>query len=222
MPFLTYDEGKLIGAGANVYFAPFATTKPVQFNDVFDGTSPYAPKTGWSLFGATSAAPTIGRTITTAGFSIQQSNTTLLEEPTDISRTLTVPIAEFSPANLALLEESTSATFAAAVKRGPGNKIPFGTIESFSSFRIAIATMKSKKQGVNTEGAGGLKRGAFVSWIGYNASLVGDSLSTSIGKGELSAISVQFKLYPDPTETVVGKEYGFWSIEDGNVTVATV
>lgn len=222
MAFLTYDETNLIGAGARVLYTPFATTIPVFPSDIFDGTSPYAPKTGWLDFGATSGPPVIGRNITTAGFNIQQTTTTLLEEINEIDRTLTVPIAEFSPTILALLEESTVATYAAASKRGTGKKVAFGNINSFSSFRLALFTQKSKQQGINTEGVTGVTRGAFFGWTAYKASFAAGNLQASIGRGTLAELSVEFKIYPDPAVSTVNGEAGFWMVEDATQTIATV
>lgn len=214
MAFLKYDEDNLIGAGARVLYAPFSTTIPTYPSDIFDGTSPYAAVTGWQDFGATSAAPQISRNLTTAGFNIQQSTSVLLEEPTEIVRTLTVPIAEFAPAILAVLEESSVSTFASAAGRAAGSKVPFGNIFSLSSFRLALAVQKSKQQSIVTEG-GTLERGPFVTWVAYKASLVGNDIQTSIARGELASFNVQFKLYPDPTQTTEGEEMGFWAVETG-------
>jgi hypothetical protein len=218
MAFQKYNESNLVGAPARVLYTPFTTTLPTNFTDIIDGVEPYAPKTNWLDFGATSGPSVIGRNLTTAGFQIQQTTTTLLEEPTDLTRTLTVPIAEFAPAILALLEESTVSTFAAATGRAGGSKIPFGTINSLSSFRIALIAQQSKQQGVNTE-PGGATRGAFVAWVSYKASLLGDNLQTSIARGTLADLSVQFKVYPDPTQTTPGAEAGFWIRENSGATL---
>lgn len=221
MAFLTYDENNLIGAGARVMYAPYSTTIPAFPSDIFDGTSPYAPASGWLDFGATSGPPVIGRNITTAGFNIQQTSTVLLEEITEINRSLTVPIAEFSPTILALLEESTVATYAAAAKRGTGSKVAFGNINSFSSFRLALFAQKSKQQGVVTEGATTVTRGAFFGWTAYKASFAAGNLQASIGRGTLAELSVEFKVYPDPDVATVNGESGFWMLENGGQTVAT-
>jgi hypothetical protein len=217
--FLTYDQNNLIGAGANVYYAPFSTTRPAYMSDIFDGTDPYGTKTGWAKFGATSGPPVIARNLTVAGFQIQQTNVTLLEEPTDLKRTLQVPIAEFSPTILALLEESTAATYASGTKRGTGTNVPFGNINSLSSFRLAVFARKSKQQGLVTETATSKTRGAFFGWVAYKASLSGDNLQTSIARGALADITVTFNLYPDPAVTTEGAEMGMWMSEDAGQSI---
>jgi hypothetical protein len=222
MSFLRYDETNLIGAGARVLFAPVSVAVPATGKDIFDQVDPYDPKTGWIDFGATSAGPQISRNLTTAGFNIQQDQSTILEEPTEITRTLTVPIAEFRPEIIAMFEESASSVVAAAVKLGSGKKVPFGNIFSLSEFRLALAARKSKKQGIVTEGSGGspVTRGAFFIWSAYRASLAGDNLQTTIARGDLANASVQFKLAPEPTVTTEGQEYGFWLAEDAPQTIA--
>lgn len=222
MSFLRYDETTLIGAGARVLIAPFSATLPATGKDVFDQVSPYDPKTNWTDIGSTSAGPQIGRNLTTAGFNIQQVDTTILEEPTDITRTLTIPIAEFRPDILAIVEESAAAAVTAGVKQGSGQKVPFGNILSLSNYRLALAVKKSRKQGLVQEGTGAspLTRGAFAIWVAYNASIVGENLQTTIERGNLANLALQFKLYPDPTQTTEGAEMGFWLIEDAPQTIA--
>jgi hypothetical protein len=160
--------------------------------------------------------------LTVAGFNIQQDQSVILEEPTEITRTLDVPMAEFRSDLLALLEESAASNIAAAVKLGTGKKVPFGNIFSLSQFRLALGVRKSKKQGIVTEGSGGspVTRGAFVWWVAYNASLTGGTLQSTIARGNLASQPVQFKLAPDPTISTEGAEYGFWATEDAPQTVA--
>lgn len=222
MAFLRYDEANLIGAGARVLYAPTTVAVPTTPKDIFDNTDPYDPKTGWVDIGATTAGPQISRNLTTAGFTIQQSTSTILEEPTELTRTLTVPIAEFRDDLLEMAEEANSSNITAAAKLGTGTKVPFGNIFSLSEFRLAVAIRKSKKQGVVTEGSGAnpVTRGAFVVWVAYRASLVGDNLQTTLARGEVSSIPVQFKLSADPTQTTEGAEMGFWAIEDAPQTVS--
>jgi len=224
MAFLRFDQTNLVGAGARVLYAPVSVAVPANPSDIFDNASPYNPKTGWVDFGATSAGPQISRNLTTAGFNIQQSSTTILEEPTELVRTLTVPMAEFRDDILAMAEESASSTYAAATKLGAGKKVPFGNIFSLTEFRLAVAVRKSKKEGIITEGSGAspVLRGAFVVWTAYRASLVGDNLQTTLAKGDLASLPVQFKLAPDPTMTTEGAEMGFWATENAPQTVALV
>lgn len=216
---LKYNGANLLKAPARVLYAPFATTIPTYPSDIFDGTDPYAVKTGWVDFGATSGPPVISRTFTTSGIVIEQSDTSLYDEVTEMTRTLQIPIAEFSPANLAVLEESTAATYASGTKRGSGTTVPFGSIDSLSSFRLAVVGMRSKQQGTVTETVGPKTRGSFVVWTAYKASLTGDSLAASLGRNETSNLSVSFKLYPDPTVTTTNGTFGRWLIEDSGISV---
>lgn len=216
---LKYNGENLLKAPARVLYAPFATTLPVYPSDIFDGTDPYAVKSGWVDFGATSGPAVIGRNMTTEGITIEQSATTLYDEIKEITRTLTVPIAEFAPSILAMLEESTVSTYASGTKRGAGSSVPFGQIDSLSSFRLALASVRSKQQGVVTETVGPKTRGALVVWTAYKASLSGDNLQASISRNTLADMSVTFKLYPDPAVTTTNGEVGKWMFEDDGQSV---
>lgn len=216
---LKYNGENLLKAPARVLYAPFATTIPTYPSDIFDGTDPYAVKSGWVDFGATTGPPVIARNMTTEGITIEQTTTALYEEPKEINRTLTVPIAEFSPAILAVLEESTVSTYASGTKRGAGSSVPFGNINSLSSFRLALVAVRSQQQGVVTETVGPKTRGAFVVWTAYKASLSGDNLQTSIGRSATADLSVSFKLYPDPAVTTTNGEFGKWMFENPGQSV---
>jgi hypothetical protein len=195
---LKYNGANLLKAPARVLYAPYSTTAPTTPASVFDGTDPYAVKSGWVDFGATSGPPVLSRNITTnGGIVIEQTTTTLYEDPATTERTLQIPIAEFSPAILALLEESTVATYASGTKLGAGSSVDVGDIQSFTAFRLAVIATRSKAQGLVTETVGPKTRGAFVGFVAFNAALSGDNLQTSIGRTATADLAVTFKLYPD-------------------------
>lgn len=217
---LKYNGENLLKAPARVLYAPYDDADvPVDPADIFDGTDPYAVVSPWVDFGATSGPSVIGRALTTEGIVIEQSATSLYDEIKEITRTLTVPIAEFAPAILAVLEESTVATYASGTKLGAGSAVPFGNIDSLSSFRLALASVRSKQQGVVTETAGPKERGALVVWTAYKASLSGDNLQASISRNTLADMSVTFKLYPDPEVTTTNGEVGKWMFENPGQSV---
>lgn len=199
---LKYNGENLLKAPARVLYAPYATAAPAYPSDVFDGTDPYAVKTGWVDFGATTGPPVLGRNISTnGGMVIEQTTTALYEDPNSTERTLQIPIAEFSPTILSVLEEGTTGTYASGTKRGAGSYVDVSDINSFSAFRLAMIAVRSKQQGVVTETSGPVTRGAFVGVLAFNASLGGDNLSTSIGRNVQGELSVTFKLYPDPNNS---------------------
>lgn len=222
MAFLEFDQANLIQSGARILIAPITATLPTTPKDIFDVTSPYAPKTNWTDIGATAAPSEIHRNLTTAGVSIEQSTSTLLEEPTDITRTLVIKAAEWRSDILAIAEESTASAVAAATKLGSGSKVPFGNIFSLSSYRLCLAGRRSKKSGIVTEGSGGspVTRGGLVVWAGFRASIVGEDLSSVFGKGQLTDIPLTFKLTPDPASTTEGQEFGWHYVEDVPQTIA--
>jgi hypothetical protein len=172
--------------------------------------------------GATSAPSEIHRNLTTAGVTIEQSTTTLLEEPTDLVRTLVIKAAEWRSDILEIAEESTAAAVTAAVKLGSGQSVPFGNIFSLSEYRLCLAGRRSKKSGLVQEGTGGspVTRGGLVVTCAYRASLIGEDLSSVFGKGQLTDIPLTFKLVPDPTITTEGAEMGFHYIETVPQTIA--
>lgn len=210
---LPYDINNLTGAAARVMLAPIDTDLPDVPADIFDQVSPYAPAGGtgadWFNAGATSGPLQVGRNMTLAGFTIEQSQTVLLEEPTEITYTVQVPFAELSPTVLQIInnsadpEDVTATTGASA-----GVKTSFGNIFDLTHYRIAFIVRKSKSQG-NVVEPGGRIRGRFFTYVGYDCSLTAENVQTNFGKGQLAAATVTFKLYPDSEVTDEGMEHGF-------------
>ncbi len=224
--FLPYDIDQLTGAAARVLLAPIGTTLPAKPADIYDQTAPYAPAGGtgaaWFNVGATSGPLQVGRNMALAGFNIEQSQTVLLEEPTEITYTVQVPIAELSPTMLQIINDSASPTgVAGTTGSGTGTKTPFGNVFDLTHYRIAFVVRKSKTQGEVIEGAGGKHRGRFVTYVGYDCSLTAENVQTNFGKGQLASATVTFKLYPDSGVTTEGEEHGFFFHEDAQtLTVA--
>lgn len=218
---LPYTLENLAGAAVRPMLAPITATLPVKASDVYDQKSPYDANGDWFNVGATSGPAQVSRNIVLAGYTIEQSQTVLLEEPTEVVYTVQIPFAELSPQTLRILNESPSSTaVAAGAADGAGVKTPFGNIFDLSHYRIALITRRVKKQGIVTETVGGRTRGRFLTYVGYDCTLQGENISTSFGKGQLSSAAITFKLYPDVAVTTEGEEHGFWFDENGAQTLA--
>jgi hypothetical protein len=126
-----------------------------------------------------------------------------------VVRQIAVPFAEFSSKMLAVLEES-----GLVETEGHATKVHHGSILELTSYRIALAVRKSKLQGVVTEGAGGHQRGRDLLWVGYNATISGDNVQLSFGRGDVAGGTITFDLSPDAAVTLEGTETGFWLLQD--------
>jgi hypothetical protein len=158
-----------------------------------------------------------------AGYTIEQSQTPLLEEPTEVQYTVQIPFAELSPKVLQILNEAPRTTAeVAATGRSSGVKTPFGNIYDLSHYRVAFVVRRTKAQGEVIEGAGGSAkhRGRFLVYVGYDCTISGENVQTNFGKGQLSQAAVTFRLYPDSAVTAEGEEHGFFFDEDAG-TIAT-
>jgi hypothetical protein len=212
---LPYTLDNLAGAAARCLIAPASAPLPAKLSDVFLQKDPYTPVSPWFDVGATAGPLQVGRNITVAGYTIEQSQTPLLEEPTEVQYTVQVPFAELRPEIVKLVNESPSSTAAAGTATdGSGVKTPFGNIFDLTHYRIAFVVRRVKKQGQVLEGVAGLARGRFLVYCGYDCTMQGENVQTSFGKGQLSQAAVTFRLYPDDTVTTEGEEHGFWFDED--------
>lgn len=210
---LPYTLDNLSGAAARCLLAPDTETLPDTPIDIYDQSTPYAPNGTWFDVGATSGPCQIGRQLAVAGYTIEQSQTVLLEEPTEITYTVQVPFAELSPEVLQIINDSGAIdTVAGGVLAGAGKRTPFGNIFDLTHYRIALVVRKSKKQGLVVEPT--LSRGRFLTFVGYDATLTAENVQTNLGKGQLASATVTFKLYPDTAVTAEGEEHGFWFDED--------
>jgi hypothetical protein len=215
---LPYNLDSLAGAAARVLIAPVTASLPVKGSDIFVQQSPYTVAGEWLDVGATSGPTVVHRNVTLGGYNIEQSQTMLVEEPTAIVHQLTVPFAELSPAVLGYVLNGTEVANS-AVTTGTGTGVhdtdlasttsTYGNIFDQDYYRIAMVVRRSKLQGVVTE-LTGLTRGSWVVFVGYQASMSAEDSAASFAKGTLANLPMTFNLYPDPTVTAEGEEFGFW------------
>lgn len=220
---LPYDINALTGAAARVMLAPYTETIPDNPVDIFDQVSPYVVNGTWFNVGATSGPVQTGRNLAVAGYTIEQSQTVLLEEPTEVTYTLQVPIAELSPEMLKIINDSAAdvdavAAITGAGASGAGSKTHFGNIFDLTHYRVAFVVRRSKSQGLVTE-PGGRTRGRFFTFVGYDATITAENVQSSFGKGQLASATITFKLYPDSTVTEEGAEHGFYFDENAGTLV---
>jgi hypothetical protein len=126
-----------------------------------------------------------------------------------------IPFAETSPAVQAIINQSAAgAAVAAGAADGSGIKTKFGSIDDLAPYRVAFMTRRRKAQGLVTETTTSKVRGRHLTFVGYNCSITGETVTQGFARGELAQSPVTFKLYPDTSITVAGEEYGFWFDED--------
>lgn len=214
-----YDLNNLAGGAIRALFAPIDETLPARIGDAIDLSSPYAPNGDWVDFGATTGPFTVNRSITKAGGNIQQEDSAILEEVTEVVRTVSAPFAELRPEIIQMIEEGAAS---AATTVGAGHsaqtKQPFGSIEELTQYRMMFIARRKKAQGTVREGvAGTVYRGRFLAYAAYRVELAAENISIPFEKGALASATVTFKLYPDPTITEPGEEYGAWFDEDAGI-----
>lgn len=213
--YFPYDINSIAQGPARVVFAPTSVAVPTKLSSVFLQKAPYTLATGWFDAGATTGPTVIGRSFATAGLSIEQDSTTILDEISDVSRTVTIPIGELTSDMLDIMEQSGGVTTVAA---GTGvdlgqTKVPFGTIVDLGTYRVAVIYRFRKSQGIVVEPTTLLERGRNAMYVGYVAKLTADNVQMSIGKNAIVGGSLAFKLESDPTVTAEGTEQGFWVYE---------
>ncbi len=219
---LPFEIDNLSGAAARVLLAPITAPRPTKSSEIYDLTSPYAVNTPWFDVGATAGPLQVSRNITVAGYTIEQSQTPLLEEPTEVTYSVQVPFAELSPKVLQILNEGvTELVTSPPAGSAAGTKTHFGNIYDLTHFRIAFVVRKTKAQGEVIE-PGGKKRGRYLTYVGYDCSMTGENVQTSFGKGQLSQAPVTFKLYPQDDIAAEGTEHGYYFDEDAQTVLAPV
>lgn len=212
MGFFGYDLTTLLKGRVNIYLAAYSVTRPTRIADIVDQESPYAPKTGWRLLGASSGATVYNPNVTTGNVNIQQTNVGLLREVTDVTRTIAVPACETTKENLTVFEESPGlVTVTAAAHKSAEKQVPVGSILDLSAYRVAFIGRFLKSQQEVIE-SGGTHRGAMVGFVGFNGAVL-DRGQVSFGEGELVTIPLTFTLDPDPAVTAEGTEVGMWVLE---------
>lgn len=212
-----YDIDNLLGGAVRVLYAPDTAPVPDSMADVFDMEAPYAAVTPWKDLGATKESFTYSRGFDTAGYEIQQVAGNVLEEITDITRTVQVSIAEFRPELLQMVEGGLAPGDVAAVAGASAQKVvKFGSFSSVSRWRFAFVSRRSQQSGTVTETDDSI-RGRFFMGVAYTAQLTADSVDFEQAKGDLSAVGVTFRLFPEPGQPPNG-EHGAWFDElDGTI-----
>ena len=215
-----YDLNNLLGGRVRVLFAPTSTSITLAggIDDVIEVNGGYAAQSGWTDLGATKDSFSYSRGFDTAGWEIQQIQGNVIEEVTDITRSISVSVAEIKPEHLQLIENAPSiATISAAAGRSAQKKIAFGAFSSITRYRFAFISQRSTASGVVTESSSAT-RGRFVMGVAYEAQISADEVEFEQTKGELSAATVTFTMFPASGQPS-GQEFGAWFTEDaGTIT----
>lgn len=216
-----YDINNLLSGAVSVLYAdPAVATIPDDISDVIAMVPPYASKTNWTYLGATREAFSYTRGFDSEGLEIQQSQSAILEEVTNINRAITLSMAEFNPFGFQLMENAPSvATVAASAGQGAQKRIAFGNFASIKRYRFAFISRRPQGAGLVTMPTG-LTRGRFVMGVAYQAQLQADEITMEQGKGTLTAVELAFGLFPETTiAQPEGQEVGAWFLEDtGTIT----
>jgi hypothetical protein len=220
---LPYTLDNLAGAACRVLLAPMDETPPLPeaASSIFaqQEAEEYKPVSPWFDVGATAGPTTTSRDLKTQGYTIEQSLTPLLEEPTEIGYTVSVPFAELTGAVLAVLYQGTSVSATAKENEGKthlidlaANITKFGNVFNLEHYRIAFVLRRNISQGIVKEEAG-KKRGRFLTFVGYDCSATTENTTASFAKGTLATMTMNFKLYPSSEVTTEGEEFGMWISE---------
>lgn len=204
---------------------PDLTALPASPVDVVDPLSPYAAKTHWLNVGATNGALSHARGRTLSDWRVQQRDAAVFRSVTDSTMQIGAPAVQLSPTLLAILEHSPGVeTIAAATGHAAYSIVPVGNITDLEEFAIAFLGFYKRAQGIIREGASDTKgRGRMFGYVGYRATLAGDTVTVTYDAGNMAAADLTFDLYPDPA-AVEDKEFGYHFEEDqgdGDVTIAT-
>lgn len=224
---LPYNLDNLAGAAVRVLIAPIAEEPalPVKLSDIHDQqkATKYKSVDPWLDVGATSGPTTTSRNLTTSGYNIEQSQTPLLEEPTEIGYTVSVPFAELTGAVLSILYQGATETVATKLTAEHTTDLAaditkFGNIFNLEHYRVAFVLRRNIAQGLVKEKAGNT-RGRFLAFVGYDASATAENTTASFAKGALATMTMNFKLQPDAAVTEEGEEFGFWLDEQAGTFV---
>lgn len=224
---LPFNIDNLAGAACRVLLAPKdeEPVLPKKGSDIFvqQEAGEYKSVSPWIDVGATAGPTTTSRNLTTAGYTIEQAQTPLLEEPTEIAYTVSVPFAELTGAVLAILYQGTPEEKAAVEVSSHTTDLAaaitkFGNIFTLEHYRIAFVLRRNIAQGIVKEKAGP-KRGRFLTFVGYDCSATAENTTASFAKGTLATMTMNFKLYPDAAVTTEGEEFGFWIDEKAGTFV---
>lgn len=215
-----YDIETLLGGAVRILYAETTQVVPTNIDDVFEmNGGGYVAKSGWTELGATKEGFSYSRNFDTEGQEIQQVAGNVLEEITDISRSIELSVAAFDARGFQLMENAPNVTsIAAGVGKSAQKKIAFGSFQSLKRYRWAFVSRRSNRSGVVTE-SGGATRGRFVMGTAYEAQLAADEIEMEQSKGELTAASLTWTMFPTDGQPS-GEEWGAWYLEEPGAIAA--
>lgn len=196
-----------------VLFAPITVTVPTRIADIVsqvaDINGLYQPVTGWNLFGIAGDNQETGRNFE-AG-EIESDNAGILfRRVTSFTPSIKVHMAELSPQNLKVLYNTRrTVAVAAAVGKSAETQIPYGTVEDFDHYRIAIIGQrpKSARPVVEPVASGGRTRGAMLVNVIYDAQITADDVTAQFDAQKLVDFELDFTGGP-VASLPFGEEYG--------------
>lgn len=214
-----YDLSKLLKGPCRFLRLPYEKTAPTKLIDILEVEGEYKPKTEWVDFGATTSGGAYGRQLQTAGYQIEQTTGNVDEEVTDAVRTVQGNFAELDSSFIQIMEQASSvATVAAAAGYSEEKQVKVGTIQSLTSYRIAIVARRGVGLGSDVKQKDGTTRGAMVAYVMYRAKITADQAAIQLARGQLASAPITFQAYPEPGKTQ-GQEHGFWIFEQaGTIT----
>jgi hypothetical protein len=204
------------------------TSKPGDLiipNDLLDlqeveKAAGYAAADGWDDFGGTTDGAAYGNQISTSGFDIDQSKSTVAETVQDVVRTVQVNAAQVSAEKLRILEQAVAVE---EVKAEPGRSaekhVPMGSVEALERYGIAFIGRRVRGQGADVTEPDGTVRGAMVAGVLFSASITGDQRAIQVAKGQLATAPLTFQAFPADGQEE-GHEFGLWIEEQPGTIVA--
>lgn len=213
---MPYDQAGALAGPARVLYAPISATVPDAFEDIvpFENTSgEYAAVGDWEDFGLAADAPTYNHSRETEGLEYEQSKGVLFEQLSEIARTFTAQVAEIRPETMKIVENTSSAieSVAAASGKSAVKKLPFGTYESLTPYRIAMVSYRPDGSAVVTESDGTIRPPAVVLVL-PRVVLGAEDSEFSFGSGEPVNAPISFNVINEDTLDA-GEEQGFWLFE---------
>lgn len=225
-----YDKLNALSGPARTLVAedPSSTAIPTSTADVIsmvaDVNGEYPAKTGWRDLGLAADAPGYSHDKDTSGLEYEQVRGVLFETVESIERQFTAQMAEFDADNLMIIENSDieaaiAASAALATNKHAGfTNVHTGMYSRFKQYRICMIAYRPEGAGVVTE-PGGIKRPPSVARILPLCVLAAEGTDVEVEAGEPTNAEVTFTVIPD-SSAGVGKEHGFWSIENTGTILA--
>lgn len=217
MPYsVPVDLTKVLAGPARILWALSTVARPTKLDDIISLTTPYAPKTGWNDFGATTDSTSAERDMDSEGFEIEQRSSAVMERITSVERQLTVPLAQITPEATQIVEVSPSVQSIAAGAAASGtpaqSRVPFGSIGSLPRYRFAVIAERPPELSASAETGA---RGQLVGLVYYAASVAAEGSEIELSREDLAGREVTFRAYDDPAVTAAGEQAGCWLFETG-------